>query len=193
MRFCRALNRGGRRLRVHSKLSGFYVHGEAGFAVALRAVEGQACCPVTAHVGSNLHAVSARCVGAFDRRAGVHDHARHVHAEVEFHLAGIHQLAACVAKFDECLVGGGTQLSVRMQQRDRQSAGRLRGERSAGTFGTARELSAELLPAVVSANSKRSDGKGCDEESREAAARAGGGGRALIGDGLGMLIARVLR
>ena len=82
--------------------------------------------------------VSARCVGAFDRRAGVHDHARHVHAEVEFHLAGIHQLAVCVTKFDECLVGGGTELSLRMQQRYCQSADRLRGERGAGTFGTAR-------------------------------------------------------
>ena len=159
----------------------------------MRTVEGKAGCPVTAHLGSDLHAVSTRCGSAFDRRTGVHHHTRHVHAEVEFHLAGVHKLAACVAKFDERLVGGGAQLSLRMQQRDRQSAGGSRGKRGAGTFGPARELSAEPLPAVVSANSKRSNGEGGNEESREAGARAGGGGRALIGNGLGMLIPRVLR
>ena len=35
--------------------------------------------------------VSARRVGACDRRAGVHDHARHVHAKVEFHFSDVHQ------------------------------------------------------------------------------------------------------
>ena len=71
----RAARRRPRQSRESAKSLGFYVDGEAGFAVALRAVEGQACCPVTTHVGGNLHAVSARCVSAFDRRAGVHDHA----------------------------------------------------------------------------------------------------------------------
>ena len=31
----------------------------------------------------------------------------HVHAEVEFHLASVHRLAAGVAKLDERYVGGG--------------------------------------------------------------------------------------
>ena len=45
----------------------------------------------------NLHAVSAQCVGAFDRRAGAHDHAYHVHADVEFHLANIHRTCSAAA------------------------------------------------------------------------------------------------
>jgi hypothetical protein len=98
----------------------------------------------------------------FDRRAGLHDHASHVHAEVEFNLTGIHQIAVGVAKFDDRFVGGSTQLSLRMQERYRQSTDGLRCERSASAVGTAVELSTELLPAVVGANSERGDYEGCD-------------------------------
>jgi len=57
---------GGKRTIPYSKTLGFLRFTEKLVSLgALWALEGQACCPVTAHVGGDLHAVSARCVGAF--------------------------------------------------------------------------------------------------------------------------------
>jgi len=76
----------------------------------------------------------------------VHHHAGHVHVEIEFDHADIHEFAAArFAELDENVVHRMLQSALRMNEIDRQVLHLLRGERRAGHLSATTAV-AEFLP-----------------------------------------------
>ena len=84
---------------------------EADFAAATRPFVSESSHPVAGHVRFDFCTVSAGRASGFDCRAGVHDHAGHVHVEVKLHVSDIHQPAASVPELDRNLTLAVSQFS----------------------------------------------------------------------------------
>ena len=80
------------------------VLGKANVTVTMRAVETERGCPIAGHIGFHLRPVFSGGAGWLNCCALVHNHAGHVHVEVELDRADIHEFAAaCVAKLDDLI------------------------------------------------------------------------------------------
>src|SRR5580700_7573346 len=136
------------------RASRFYVDVKTELSRAMRTIVVKLCGPVTGHVRFDFGPIAASGASRIDGAARVHDHAGHVHVEVEFHGANIDGLVgAGIAKLDDDFVFGKTEAALGIVEVYGEAVFAVRGERRPGRIGRqGRRARLRAWPEIIAAN-----------------------------------------
>ena len=80
--------------------------------LTLRTIERNFGVPIAEHVDLDFGAITPRRIRPLDCAAGMHLHPRHVHVQVELHVADINKLTIAIPKFDHHFVIATAKLAL---------------------------------------------------------------------------------